>query len=428
MRFYSTLILIMIATLHSFSQSVINVTGMVSDRIDKAPIPYATLYNKVYSVYSICDSTGKFSLRVSLTNQNFYLVISSIGYLNDTLSFENLKSDNFKSIFLIPKPEELPVATIDAMTAKTIVQKAIEAIPQNYFDSTFVFNANYCQYHFEKRTNDTCSIAVRFITADADVLQQLSGDKANLHAMEKVRIINLLRSNVYEKNKEQHGDHLMDLLAENPIYHQSGTVLNIKALNCYRFYYDTSKTENDSNYCIHFESVRNDQPKFEHGALTIDKSNFAILSINIDEYANSKFNSRKIYSSSAPYKWDFIDGNFEINFKKQNKKYMVENCYRKYTHKLIDNKIQSPAFELTECFELKVQYQIANENVKEMHSKFSEFSNLYSCKKSFDEINYLKFLDTNFHYIDNMEKEKLKNDLEKLIPLKQQFKNNSLMQ
>ncbi|MEO8149285.1 MAG: carboxypeptidase-like regulatory domain-containing protein [Bacteroidia bacterium] len=408
----------------SLAQHNIVVKGKVIDAVTLSPIPYASVFNKELSYYTLADSTGKFNLVVNPSSENFYLVISSMAYISDTIIIEKTNSDQLKTIPLKPDPKNLPVASVDAMTAKTIVSKAILLIDKNYTDSTFIFNTTYVQYHFEKNNSQKEPTAVRLIFADGDILQQLSGIDKQLKPKEKVKINKVLRSNVYEKNKEEHGDHLMDLLEENPVYHAMGTVLNIKAISYYRFSFDTQVEGNTSEYKINYELLQTDKPKLQRGYLMIDKNNFAVTAFYKEEYNNSNVSKRAIYSSTVPYKWNFKTGSTLINYKNKNGKYFLKSCYQQYEHQLIDNKTHSPAYTVTECFELNVSSIIQNEITNQNSKNFTAFSNLYTIKTIYDESFYQKFLKFSFYFLDKEKQQQFMNDLEQRLPLDEQFKKN----
>jgi hypothetical protein len=78
---------------------------VVIDKKSKLPIPYATIKGPAFGTYS--DTLGFFQINENITDT---FIVSSVGYVEAKFLFSSSKG--YDSIFLEPKPLELPQITI----------------------------------------------------------------------------------------------------------------------------------------------------------------------------------------------------------------------------------------------------------------------------------------------------------------------------
>jgi hypothetical protein len=307
---------------------------------------------------------------------------------------------------------EIPVVHIEGMSAKQIVKKAIDKIPDNFAADTFYSKIFYRQYHKEN------NFYVRLIEASLFFKSTVEKNKNSLNGRERVRVIQLRRSNNYEMNKEEHGDHLFDLLSENPVYHSLGTVLNRKALNSFKFFPDT--IENDSVYHIFYFSKNSMDEKVQKGELLIDKRTFAILKFTKEERQNDNAVSKYDKASSVPYCWEFQNGNVIAEYEYRDGKMFLASLNKTYTHELYDNKVHSKEYVVAENFELKVDSDFYSQNI--LPGNFSAVSNLYHLRYPYDRDYWNNYLTPGFVF----ENSKIViRDLQRKETLEQQFEKNS---
>lgn len=127
------------------------ISGHISDNETNKPIPNASIRLGKRGVLS--DENGSFQLKVLETDlaQNLSLRISHVGHHEKHF---NLKSFPDKStIFLQPQTKELQEVIVTS-SARDLVKKSIEAIPQNYLTKEFILSGNFLQT-VRRSKNDT---------------------------------------------------------------------------------------------------------------------------------------------------------------------------------------------------------------------------------------------------------------------------------
>src|SRR5262249_4803326 len=225
-------------------------------------------------------------------------------------------------------------------------------------------------------------------------------------------------SDNYEKNNEEHGDHLIDLLEENPVYHSMGTVLNMKAFFLYRFYSDTTLAYPDSIYHIFYYSTDRSGERFDRGEIFIDTAHFAILKFTKEEFKNTRAPRRNLYNSSGNYRWELLFSKLIAEYKTKNGKMYPASLMKNYTHELYDIKVNTKEFLVTEYFELTFGNEIQSKSPRET---FSGFSNLYHRKYIYDASFWKGYSLPDFYF---RKYEHLKSDLEKNKKFEEQFIQN----
>jgi hypothetical protein len=288
-------------------------------------------------------------------------------------------------------------------------------MPEIFAVDTF-YQEGFCrQYHQENNKY------VRLIEAAITIENRAEKNNASLKTNERVLINHIRRSDNNEQNNDEHGDHLIDLLEENPVYHSLGTVLNIKSLDLYRFYFDTTLTYPDSIYHIFYYSHDHTRDRYDRGEIFIDAKTFAIIKITIEEFKNDR-PIRRENNSSGRYRWDFLSSKLIAEYKMKNGKMYTISLMKTYTHDLYDIKVYTKEFTVTECFELTLQQENQSKPAV-MQPYFSDFSNLYHRKYVYDAAFWKNYPIPDFYF---QKSEDVKRDLEKNKKLGEQFFQNGM--
>jgi hypothetical protein len=394
------------------AQNEIKISGTVLDDSTQYAVPFVTVSCKQTATLS--DVNGKFSLTVSADNADS-IVFSCIGYENKKIPVRSFLSRAEQTIKLLRKVYELPPGTIHGFTSRTIIEKAIKKIPENFTADTFYQEGFYRQYHQENNKY------VRLIEAAITIENRAEKNNASLKTNEGVLINHIRRSDNNERNDDEHGDHLIDLLEENPVYHSLGTVLNIKSLDLYRFYFDTTLTYPDSIYHIFYYSHDRTRSRYDRGEIFIDAASFAILKLTIEEFKNDR-PIRRENNLSDRYRWDFLSSKLVAEYKIKNGKMYTASLMKTYTHDLYDIKVYTKEFTVTECFELTLQREIQSKPAV-MQQYFSDFSNLYHRKYVYDADFWKNYSMSGFYF---QKSEDVRRDLEKNKKLEEQFFQNGM--
>ena len=394
------------------AQNEIKISGSIVDDSTRFAIPFVTV--SVKQTATLSDVTGKFSFTISANNTDS-IIFSCIGYENKKIPVRSFVSGPEQTIKLLRKVYELPPGTIHGFTSRTIIENAIKKMPEIFAVDTF-YQEGFCrQYHQENNKY------VRLIEAAITIENRAEKNNASLKTNERVLINHIRRSDNNEQNNDEHGDHLIDLLEENPVYHSLGTVLNIKSLDLYRFYFDTTLTYPDSIYHIFYYSHDHTRDRYDRGEIFIDAKTFAIIKITIEEFKNDR-PIRRENNSSGRYRWDFLSSKLIAEYKMKNGKMYTISLMKTYTHDLYDIKVYTKEFTVTECFELTLQQENQSKPAV-MQPYFSDFSNLYHRKYVYDAAFWKNYPIPDFYF---QKSEDVKRDLEKNKKLGEQFFQNGM--
>jgi CarboxypepD_reg-like domain len=396
------------------AQNEIKISGSIVDDSTRYAVPFVTV--SVKQTATLSDINGKFNFTISANNADS-IIFSCIGYENKKIPIRSFVSGTEQTIKLLRKVYELPPHTKNGLTSRSIIENAIKKIPEIFVADTFYQEGFYRQYHEENNKY------VRLIEAAITIENRAEKNNASLKTNERVLINHIRRSDNNEQNNEEHGDHLIDLLEENPVYHSLGTVLNIKSLDLYRFYFDTTLTYPDSVYHIFYYSHDRTRDRYDRGEIFINAKNFAILKLTIEEFKNDR-PIRRENNLSNRYRWDFLSSKLIAEYKMKDEKMYTAALMKMYTHELYDNKVYTKEFTVIENFELTLQKEIKTMPLS-MQKYFSDFSNLYHRKYFYDTSFWKSYSVPGFYF---QKSEDVKRDLEKNKKLEKQFLENGIEQ
>ncbi|WP_438962042.1 carboxypeptidase-like regulatory domain-containing protein, partial [Nonlabens sp.] len=126
-----TLVLILSLFLTNITAQNIVVEGIIKDSERKEILPFANIYLQKKYTGTISNEKGEFKITIPSGQENDSLVISYIGYNSQKISITSIK--NPIEVFLIENQLTLNEVIVTGYTANSIIRKAIEKIPQNYY-------------------------------------------------------------------------------------------------------------------------------------------------------------------------------------------------------------------------------------------------------------------------------------------------------
>lgn len=403
MKGFNLFFLLVINISCCYAQQQFTVSGIIRASKTQTILPYTIITIKHTNQATVSNEHGVFSFSF-IKSPNDTVVFSLIGYDKKEIAINTLSANDSLSIELTEKAFDLPVTQIPGLSAKEMVRKAIKNLKQNFPDSNLWLQSFYRQYHKEDDSY------VRLIEAIVITNEKRYHDYVNSDKSEKVVVRALRRSDVREENKAQHGDHLMDLINENPFKFPTGSVLNLKGIDYFDFHFTESKTAGET--VIEFSSVLSSDVKVQHGLIFIEDETFVIKRLIIETFPNQNSKVRHFAAAGEPYLWKFRNGKYEISFRKINGQVIFDRMVKSYTHYLFDSKVNSLAHIVEENFELQSEKSIST---IPKNFRFSLTSNLYSHGYLYDEHDW--------KYFPPLQQE-IKADLEKHSPLIQQFIDN----
>lgn len=388
------ILLCFLATLLSAQKPLI-IEGKIIDSNSEA-IPFATISSQKTYAATTTDIDGKYKLVLPENSIPDTLLIRHISYENKALYLTKNTLNKLKTIKLFTKSNEVGIANIYAYTTRTYLEKAIENLNNNYLTETYYLDGFYRQKHKENGKY------VRLIEA-MSLVEETIFDRGNEKQKEKFFISKIRRSNVYERNGDKHGDHFVDLMSENPINYTQVSFLNTNNIHNYDFSF--LKSTNPLEVKIYFQNKTWQAAQNKSGFLTINKSDFAITSIEITSTKNT--NHIKTNKSN----WKFQNGTYQAKFIKQNEKYHCSKSSKYYNHYVLNEQSNNIDFIVEEYFEW---FTFKTLQTNPIDRKFSLLTNLYSksykydadfwnntklpnsAQKVFDDLNSFKDLDSQF--------------------------------
>lgn len=141
----------------SFAQDQEFFTGQLVDANSEEPVVFASIRIKDRALGVISNSDGSFRIPMKYKEYGDIIEISSMGYQTKEISITEFKSGELNSIKLEPGAIDLQEAIVKGkdkskqrLTARQIVQKAIDAIPRNYPSTSFSTVGYYRDYQLKE--------------------------------------------------------------------------------------------------------------------------------------------------------------------------------------------------------------------------------------------------------------------------------------
>jgi hypothetical protein len=147
-RLFSLFILIFLGQF-AFAQDI-TLRGKVVDANQNTIIAFATL-GIAGKIGTVSNENGEFELHVPATMHKDSLIVSSIGYFNQTIAIIDIENPSAFNIALTPRAYFLgEIAILKArLSAAEIVERALNRIDNNYIDEAFVSDGFYREYFKE---------------------------------------------------------------------------------------------------------------------------------------------------------------------------------------------------------------------------------------------------------------------------------------
>lgn len=373
LKYLVLLFVLSFVTLEIQSQSNIYIV----DKESHLPVSFATLQAIKNKEVFFSDYEGKIDIPAHLKSNVF--LFKHISYPEIILQIDR------DTLFVKLKSNEIPEITIIQEDAERIMTKAIQQI-NHLFKKEFIAYSYYQQSHIENNK----------VVFYVDAIHHLKVEQNRF----QFSINALRRSNNYERNPVQHGDHLYDILLENPIYGEYVAWLNPKLLINYDWKIINS---NQEFYYIEFKMKAKKEATFIEGVVKVNRSNYAIEKINYHEYNNPKVEDE--YETN----WLFMNGYYEVEFQSFGDFYYPLKIDKWYNHEVLLER----DYSITDYYLLE-QFHWELKSLDSTNSSFKNHSNLYSI-----DIPYNGTL-----WEDYPVDSQIIEDLSGVIPLEEQFKKD----
>jgi len=129
------------SALFAQSNNQIVVQGTIYAQATKKPLPFATIAIEGQTIGTVSSQQGQFLLRIPQRFSNAKLVLSHIGYKSQVFSISQIV--NIKKYYLKEDAQVLQEVVVTGLTAPTIIRKALDKIPENYYAQPYINQGFY---------------------------------------------------------------------------------------------------------------------------------------------------------------------------------------------------------------------------------------------------------------------------------------------
>jgi hypothetical protein len=355
-------IFLLIAIAFTANSQLYTWKAKILDANNNKPIESVAIYIDKTSIATFSDENGLFELKIpySYFESTNMLSIRMYGYEEMKM---NIDSNQLKTINRIGlKSKEIIICTIPIVEYKalTIVQKAVKAL------DTLYLNENKKQHFYYIQTHKENGKYVRMIESFLDFYPKKYTVNTNKIQQDQYTITSLARSNSFEQNEYQHGEHINDLLLENYFVYSLGSPLFLK--NSQYYTYKFADTCDKINYYIYFDTKASSNVVKTRGVITIDRNNFAIKSIEVEKYKNAK---------SENESWKLRNATLKISTIEVNGKIFMDNMILNYSHDVQHQRTHNYMWVVEELFELHYLESTEYDNNQEINAINIEIENVH---------------------------------------------------
>lgn len=325
MRLFNILFFLAIlypATVNSQVNDNVAIEGTILDEASREPLPFATISLLNNRVGTISNVNGEFRIIIPSARRNDSLRISYVGFKSIRYKISEIaKGARF---FLVEDLRALDEVVVIGLTAQSILEKAIQKIPDNYY------NAPYKSKGFYRLTAKKEDQYIRLSEAAFELYHSEKSSTGNQLKLEKMREIKdeqLLR-NIFFGNSPKgiFGRDVINNLDESEF-------LDKKGIKNHTFSLELITSYNDKEvYVISFDQKDGIKKVGYRGKLVIDLETFAF--IHLDFGMSPK--SIQYYKASASQRllMDLLDihvgvlkSDTQINYKKIGDKYYLSSVH-----------------------------------------------------------------------------------------------------
>ncbi len=353
------------------AQDNILLKAYVFDKDTKQPLELAAAHIQGTQLGGVTDNYGYVEVPMPKMNLKDSILFTYIGYEPQGILVPGYDTKDTLRVYLSSGSVVTKEAVITALNAKGVLIKAIDNMKGNLLTDSLIATGFYRQYHKENGKY------VRLIEADVSVaFNTKSIYQYSFH--ESVKVNKERRSENYETNGDVHGDHLVDLLKENPYSYNKNNFLDKKKLD---FYSPKFVEENNVEYVISVQYKEASSAKLENAKLWVAKETFAITKIEVEKFPNPYY-VRTRYANDS--RWKLVNETDIIRTEMVNGKYVVSSLERVYNHHVINKTTGNVDYVVEESFEIYFQnYDTENVGAK-LNNGYAAFSDLYTTKYKYD--------------------------------------------
>lgn len=298
------------------------IEGAIFNAVSKEPLPFATISLPDNRVGTISNIKGEFRIIIPSTNKSDSLRISYVGF--KSIKHKISEIANGAQFFLVEDLQALEEVVITGLTAQAILEKAIQKIPDNYY------NAPYKSKGFYRLTAKKDEQYIRLSEAAFELYHSEKSTNGNQFKLDKMREIKdeqLLRNISFGNSpKGIFGRDVINNLDESDF-------LNKKGIKNHTFALELISSYNDREvYVISFDQKDGIKKVGYRGKLVIDLETFAFIHLDFEMSPKSI----QYYKASASQRLlmklldihaGLLKSDMQINYKKIGDKYYLSSAH-----------------------------------------------------------------------------------------------------
>ena len=381
----------------------IALTGKVSDTDTGEALPYAAIAIKGKPVGTIANLQGEFDFYFEAAYRNDILVISMLGYLNyeapiwSLLAEQPLQIRLTKSITML---EEV-VVTDSLDTGGEIFRIALSRIDQNYPMQPFLMDGFYRDV---KKVGGT---SIALLEAAVKIYDDNYAEPRNKNKLrERVKLVEVRKSIGYDNKFTSYFGQtnlLEDLLLHNNIRYRQ--------IETDEEFFASMAREPDSHYNGHDIFVVSTTDQF-FLKVYIDKTDYSIVHLEFEmETSGDNLATRKGMVSK------YLKYNKAIDFRRYGGKMYLNYITVTSNERWYDEHTGDMRFETG-----LVQHLVINEIHPSTHTRIGATEKMRSYGLQYQDYPYNKAFWANYNVLKETTLDaKIREDLEKIAPLEQQF-------
>lgn len=325
---------------HALGQTELR--GNVLNAYSNRPVSGALLEMQSPKMQLLTDSNGVFRRSIDTATESLVIRVKALG--TDT-SFEVFpQSVSLLELRVVPKGVKPTTATIEGLTARQIVRKALQNIPQNYPDSSYVYYGFYRQYQqsgtqFQNLVEAQVAAAIlpKRVKKGLEAQHFFAILRSGGQAMTSTKIQDV---DIREGLSEQ-------LFEENPVYFPSNGSFVGRLFDISQFRFDSTFSGNDA-YCIEYISELSSEDhgfgqkfatssayleSYETGTLVIDPQTFAFKRISRKAYRLPGFDYYHMFNwvlPGAALSRELVSGQLDIRYEQRGDKWFLSQISHGY--------------------------------------------------------------------------------------------------
>jgi hypothetical protein len=251
-------------------ESFVSVNGVILDKNDHNPLPFASVSLSGKSISTVGNTYGEFIFRIPKKLQQDTIVFSYIGYQSEYLVIENLSEKQLK-IELAPIAIPIMAVIIKPYSGLELVKDVVKNISKNYSNKCSMYTAFYRETTREE--NDYVSICEAVLDiAKAPYNRELMDDQAKIFKGRRSENVKKIRNLKYKLEGGVYNSISLDIIKD------LASFFSEEYFNDYEYEYIKQMVyENRDLYVIAFDQKENVQLPLFKGLLYIDAQTKALV-------------------------------------------------------------------------------------------------------------------------------------------------------